>query len=474
MSNHKTSRGYFVILVLVFAAVFFTLVSALAGYIFVEKRLQLAKENREKALYIAESGLEYYRWFLAHYPDDLQDGTGAAGPYEHTVYDPEGDDLGTFSLTITGQTLCNTVASITIESTGWTAADPSLTRTLKASYERPTVAEFSHIIDSSVWAGDDRIISGPYYSNQGIRMDAQHNATVSSGVSTWSCTSTFGCSPDQTVAGVFGSGGPQQLWQFPVPQVDFNGITLDFDTLEDYASNEGGIYYGQAGGQSNRHGYHAVFNADGTVTIYQVTDTEAVYSNAPSYGGWVTEYPVIKTQSLLGTFSIPSTCPVLFFKDKLWVDGTVSGKVVVASANVQSPSYDTDVILNGNLTYATGSGTDGIVVIAEHDIEVGLVVPNVMTISGVFIAQNGRFGRNLYHTVYLSDALDQYAKRDTLSTLGTVVSKLRVGTKWNCSGSYCSGFNDRIDSYDAQLAADSPPFLPSISDDYIFSNWREE
>lgn len=468
----KTPRGQFVILVLVFAAVFFTLISALAGYIFVEKRAQLSKENREKALHLAEAGLEYYRWFLAHYPDDLQNGTGAPGPYVHTVNDPEGDPFGTFSLDITGETLCNTLASVTIESTGSTFADPSAKRTLSATYTRPSVAEFSHIVNQNVWAGADRVINGPYHSNQGVRMDGTHNATVSSGVDDWSCTSSFGCSPTQTVDGVFGNGGPSELWEFLVPQIDFAGITLDFDTLEDYARDEGGIYYGQAGGQSNRRGYHVIFNANGTVTIYRVTNTTSVYSYTIE-GGWDDEYNLIANQTLLGTYTIPSTCPVLFFQDRVWVEGVVSGKVVLASANVASPTYDTDIILNGNLTYATGSGTDGIALIAERDVLVGLVVPNTMNISGVFVAQEGRFGRNHYSTSYLSNSLDPYVTRSTLNTLGTVVSNGRVGTKWTCGGSYCSGFNQRNDSYDAQLASDPPPFLPSVSDDYTFRGWEE-
>ena len=462
-------------LVLVFAAVFLTLVSALAGYIFVEKRAQLSKENREKALHIAEAGLEYYRWFLAHYPDDLQNGTGAPGPYEHTVSDPEGGELGTFSLNVTGETFCNTVAAVTIESTGWTAADPTLTRTVSAEYTRPSVAEFSHIVDSNVWAGADRVISGPYHSNQGIRMDGTHNATVSSGVDEWECTSSFGCSPEQTVDGVFGGGGPQELWEIGVPQVDFNGVTVDIAILEDYADDEGGIYYGPAGGQSNRRGYHAIFNADGTVTIYRVTDT-IQYWGYSSADEWKEEYNLIEDETLLGTFDIPEECPVVFFRDRVWVEGVVSGKVVLVGANVQSPQFDPDVILDGNLTYATGGGVDGITVIAENNVLIGLEVPNNMTINGIFIAQEGRFGRNHYKTSGSMDVPSShngYVIRDTLNTNGTVVSRGRVGTKWSSGGNFISGFNQRNDTYDAQLASDPPPFTPYTSVDYSFRNWQE-
>ena len=87
---NKLPRAYFIVLVLVYSGVFFTLLSALTGFVFVEKRSQLSKERREVALNLAEAGLEYYRWHLAHWPSDLQGGTGAAGPDVHIVPDPEG------------------------------------------------------------------------------------------------------------------------------------------------------------------------------------------------------------------------------------------------------------------------------------------------------------------------------------------------------------------------------------------------
>jgi len=472
-ASARASRGYFVVLVLVFSAVFFTLISALSGYIFVEKRAQLAKENREKALHVAEAGLEYYRWFLSHFPNDLQNGTGLPGPYQHTVNDPEGGELGTFSLDVEGESFCGSVSGVTIESTG-RAADPSYKRVVKARYTRPSVAEFSHIVDSNVWAGSDRIISGPYHSNGGIRMDAAHNAEITSGQATWTCfAGDFGCTGTQTVNGVFGNGSNPELWRFPVPVVDFGSVIIDVNTLEGYAQNQGGIYYGQAGGQSNRRGYHTIFNQNGTVTIYQVTDTTPVYSYA-SARGWDFEYTIIKTENLLGTFPIPQGCPVLFFKDRLWVEGVVSGKAVVVAANIQASQYDPDVILNNNLTYANNSVVDGITVIAEHDVLVGLTTPDVMNIRGIFIAENGHFGRNYYHTFYLPTSLDPYVTRTTLNTTGTVVSKGRVGTKWvNSNGNFLSGYSQRNDSYDAGLAANPPPFTPATSDIYKFRLWQE-
>ena len=59
------------------------LFSGLVGFIYMQHKHSLEKASWYEALNVAEAGLNYYRWHLAHNPDDLQDGTGGAGPYEH-------------------------------------------------------------------------------------------------------------------------------------------------------------------------------------------------------------------------------------------------------------------------------------------------------------------------------------------------------------------------------------------------------
>lgn len=466
MNKKTTHRGYFVLLVLVFSAVFLTLISALAGFIFVEKRAQLAKENREKALHIAEAGLDYYKWFLAHFPNDLQNGTGQPGPYVHTVNDPEGGELGTFSLNITGDTFCGQVTEITIESTGWTASDPSQRRVVSAEYAQPSVAEFSHIVDANVWAGDDRIISGPYHSNQGVRMDGTHNAAVTSGITSWSCTSSFGCDPSQTVDGVFGAGSQPALWSFPTLPVDFGQVTVDLAALEGHAQNDGGVYLGDSGD----FGYYINFLGDGTFTAQVVDEAETVWEYSTAHG-FQQRDRVITTLGTATNYNIPTSCPVIFVEDDVWLEGSVQGKVVLAAARIPDVGSWYSVVLEGNLTYADNDS--GITVIGQEDVLVGLTVPNTMNISGIFVAQNGRFGRNHYDTAFLSDTLDPFVTRDTLNTFGTIVSRGRVGTKWASGGNFLSGFNQRNDSYDAPLSLDPPPFTPTRSEDYSFRNWQE-
>ena len=172
--NKAMRRGYITITVLVFATVFGVILTALIGFVFTQNRLQIAKEHHARALQVAEAGLDYYKWFLAHFPGDVTHGTGEPGPYELAYADPETGTVGSFSLEVEGETFCGAVNAVAITSTGWTDSEPGLTRTVFAKYARPSVAEYSFIINSNVWAGADRIIRGPYHSN-GVVSVARRN-----------------------------------------------------------------------------------------------------------------------------------------------------------------------------------------------------------------------------------------------------------------------------------------------------------
>lgn len=469
-------RGYFTLLVLVFAAVFLTLLSALSGFIFVEKRVQVAKEQREQSLHIAEAGLEYYRWFLAHNPGNLTDGTGLPGPYVHPLNDPEGGPLGTFSLAIEGDSFCGQNTSVLIESTGWTAANPIYKRTLTARYTQPSVADYSTIVNSNVWAGSDRVISGPYHSNGGVRMDGTHNADVSSGLASWFCAATFGCSPSQDKPGVFGSGSNPTLWRYPTTPIDFNGISVNLASLQGFAASSG-VYIPPSG----QNGWHLTFNPGGTVSVRRVTGAIEIWGFTTE-NKWQQERTVMSSTQAATVYTIPQNCPIVFVEDDVWLDGVVSGKVTLAAADVDTANVDRSIILNGNITYANATG-DGLTAIAEKNVLVGLQTPDIMTISGVFIAQLGRFGRNHYcqndcsaknGNQGLPATLDQYVTRSVLNTNGTVVSNGRIGTQWTSGGTFISGYLQRNDTYDRELAKNPPPFTPATSVDFRFVDWREK
>ena len=192
------------LMAIVFGSIFVTVLGALTGFVLTENRLQSNATSMARATAIAEAGIEYYRWFLAHYPNDLQNGTGQPGPYTIPYQDPEGGQTGAISLSVTGNSACGTVTSVDLRSTGTPSESPTVSRTILARYARPTVAQYAYVLNSTVWAGEDRVILGPYHSNGGIRMDGTANSPVTSSLSSWICNSDFGCSGNQTKPGVWG------------------------------------------------------------------------------------------------------------------------------------------------------------------------------------------------------------------------------------------------------------------------------
>lgn len=477
-------------LVLAFMGIFLFLLGTISSYVLTQGKYGRALYAREQALNIAEAGLEYYRWFLAHNPTIMDAGVGLVSPYTHVVTDPEGGRLGQAVITATANTKCGVVQWVDMSSRGTSDSSSTFARTLNARYMRPSVAEYSALLNANVWAGADRVISGPYFSNGGIRMDGQHNSTVQSALAAWTCDASFGCSPSQSKNGVWGLGSNPALWTYPASSFNFSGIATNFSTLQTYANNQGiklnptnvrvgGVQQGgtfSSVGGSDQRGFRIVFRSDDTIDVYRVTGVsgvDSIHTDNPST--WVVDYHTITNSTYVGRYAIPQTCPVIFVQAKAWIEGVVGSKVTVIAAD--TGSFSPDIILNNNITYASGTGSSGLTAIAERSVLIPLVSPDVMTVRGVFVAQSGYFGRNYYTTSgshAVPGAYSSYVQQSQLTTIGTVVSNGRIGTQWTCGGTYCSGYAQRVDTYDRLLAFNPPAFTPAASPDYKYVLWREQ
>lgn len=457
--HQNTQGGYQLILVLVFAGIFMTMLTSFVVFIVTQSRLIEQRIQFEQSGEVAEAGLNYFKWYLAHYPNSAT--TSMAGIYN----DPEGGAIGEYSLTVASTTYCGDVSHLTVTAIGYTYKAPNVRRTLTARYAQPTVADYSFIINNNVWAESGDQVVGPFHSNGGVRMDGSHNSTVTSGQSSWSCTSSFGCSTTETRNGVFTTTGNanSSLFSYPRAPISFSGITVDLAQIQNKATNESGLYFGPSG----RQGYHVIFLSNGQVEVRRVNSKV----NEPNGLAWGYYMHVLNGTTLIGTYNIPTSCPVLFFEDQIWLEGTVRGKVTIAAADVDTTGVDRSIFLNNNINYATA--TSGLMAIAEYDVTIPLEVPDVMTINGIYVAQNGRFGRNYYSESDIPSAWDDYVKRNSLTINGTIVTNGTIGTKWYTGAVYVSGFNNRYSSYDRNIVLSPPPYTPKTSDVYEFSDWRD-
>ena len=87
MKTNNKNRGMMLVNVLVFSAIAIVIVTAFLTWVSVSVKIAKTTYYKAEALEIAEAGVDYYRWHLAHSPSDFQDGTGSTGPYVHNFYD---------------------------------------------------------------------------------------------------------------------------------------------------------------------------------------------------------------------------------------------------------------------------------------------------------------------------------------------------------------------------------------------------
>lgn len=462
LRRNTRESGSVILVVLVFSTVLLIILQGLLANVLLEHRLAITKVAHEKAFYVAEAGLNYYRWHLAHFPGDIHDGNGSTStaPYIHEYKGPAGNVMGSFALRISGNKECNEVTSVDITSTGWAQENPNTKRTIRAKYARPSIAQFMYILNSNAWFIGT--VKGPVHSNQLIRMDGVSHSIMTSSLGNKWCTAL--CSPNQWVSGVFGSGVDPALWKSPVPQVDFTGIAVDLAKMKNKAQDSG-VYLGP----TPHRGYHVVFNGNQTFDVYEVQNTYRVTCEMNNNNGTYNRETcrnIIHKQKHIGTYSIPSSCSLIFVEDKLWVDGTIDGRVTIASASVSDPVHETNVILSDNILYEDSDGSDGLTVVSEGNVLIPRNAPEYMEIDGIFMAQKGAFLMPWFRS--------GNRQKEQLTVFGTAVSNGQPVTQWGCGGGTCtSGFNKQVNIYNPSLVADAPPLTPKVSDEYEFITWEE-
>src|SRR3989338_4798505 len=128
----RTRSGNITMEVIVFGGVAVIVISGFVLWTYSALNFSLRGLNRAAAFSIAESGIEYYRWHLAHDQNDFTDGTGGPGPYLHSYYDRNGTLVGSFSLTITPPQTGSTI--VTVESAGHVVGDATIEKIIRVKF----------------------------------------------------------------------------------------------------------------------------------------------------------------------------------------------------------------------------------------------------------------------------------------------------------------------------------------------------
>ncbi len=443
------NRGAMLVSILVVTGLFVTLGMLALQFVISQNAASRFRVERERAFQIAEAGVEYYRWHLAHVPDDFQDGTGAAGPYVHDFRDTTGNVIGTFTLDITPPPSGSTVATIT--STGQLTNRPTSARTVVVRQGIPSFTKWAVVANADIRFGIGTEVFGPIHSNGGIRFDGlAHNLVTSYRYAYDDPDHTGGdelavhthiaptdalppATPPATIASrpdVFEAGR-----QVQADYVDFANITADLQGLQTKAIASG-IHLLPSGGQ----GYHLTLRVDGKVDMRVVNAQLRCQYNASGtwrdFGYCSNDYNTSCTQSSqcssgatcvqsshsIGTRANDQTSftynsgsslgvdlpanGIIFVEDDVWIDGAVdNARVTVVAAREPLASGRANIYINKDLTYTPvgdASGSDVIGLIAQDNILVGYFSEDDIRIDAAMIAQNGRVGRPYYGAGFTS------------------------------------------------------------------------
>jgi hypothetical protein len=481
------SRGQLLVQVIVFSTIAIIIIGGLVGWAGTNIKASRLSLERERSIQLAEAGIDYYRWHLAHAQTDYQDGTGVPGPYVHDVLDKDGDVAGQFSLVVTPPIVGST--KVRIESTGIPINNPQIGRKITVEFAIPSLAKYAVVANDNMRFGLGTEIFGPVHSNGGIRFDGLTHNIMTSSLATYNDPDHVGAvefgvhthvnpppgsgttdpfrpleapptNPVQSRPDVFEIGR-----QFPVPAEDFVGLTSNLAQIKADAQASG-RYLASSGSQ----GYQIILKTNDTFDVYRVTSqiNQSGCTNSQSQSGWGTWS--INNRVFVANYAIPAN-GLVFVEDNAWVQGTInSARVTIAAGRFpDNPSNRPNIIVNNDLLYTNYDGQDVIGLISQGHVHVGLVSDTDLRIDAALVAQNGRVGRFYYPPPGGGNNCGPYHVRNSITLYGMIATNIRYGFAYTNG----NGYQIRNINYDANLLYGPPPTFPLTGDQYQIISWEE-
>ena len=478
MKFSKT-KGALTLQILLFGAIAVILLSGFLIWADMIVKSILRYSERALAFTIAEAGVEYYRWHLAHNATDYTDGTGQPGPYTHDYFNKDNDKIGEFILDITPPISGSTI--VTIKSTGKVVSDSSIEKIVEVKMGIPSLAKYAVAANADIRFGEGTEVFGVLHSNGGIRFDGLAHNLVTSAKSQYN-------DPDHSGGDEFGvhthvnpidpeppAAVPNRIdvfevgREFPVSAVDFAGFTADLAQLKTDAQTNG-LYFGA----TNEQGYHIVLKTNDTFDIYRVTaQTPRPNPGCNNSGGeqyWDTWS--VQGQTFIANYAFPQN-NIIFAEDNVWIEGQINtARLMIAAARFPETSGNNKhIIINNDLLYTNYDGQDVIALFSQGNISAGLVSDNDLRVDAALIAKNERVGRNYYRQGVSYCGTE--ALRNSITLYGMLATNKRYGFSWSCGGVYCSGYQYRYIIFDANLLYGPPPGFPLTSNAYEIISWEE-
>jgi hypothetical protein len=525
-------RGSVLAYALVIMSIVTMILVSMLGYISSQLRFSFNRVEKEKAFQIAEAGIYYYRWYLAHETSgktatEINTFLQTGGPMGFTPSSVAYEGVGEYQIVVTPPVAGSTI--INVESTGWSNKVPDMKRTVRVRFRRPSWSEYAVLANDFMRFGEGTEVYGKIHSNGGIRFDGLSHNVISSLLPTVDDPDHIGAvefgvhthknlpplttindtfrpgeapptSPVAARADVFEAGR-----QFPVSEVSFNGVLSDLSLMKTEAQKPGGATINNCTTtgcyfDNSDYGRRIVLNSNGTMTVRRVTNYD---KDTYDTKGRVLYQGLndISSQSSSTTYTIPNS-GIIFVEDNIWLEGTISNKkITVVAANLGSGSPANIFLGINNLLYTNFNGNDVIGVIAQNDVEIVKGSQNYLTIDGAFLAQSGKIGRRYYSCkrwqydtctswwngncliwkdwlqvtpndlsddVQHCDDTNPADYRNTITVNGSLATNRRYGFAYTNG----TGYDTRNLNFDNNLLYYPPPYFPTGTE-YAIDLWEE-
>ncbi|KKT88215.1 MAG: hypothetical protein UW95_C0016G0019 [Parcubacteria group bacterium GW2011_GWC1_45_14] len=428
-------------LALVIISIASILFSGAVTYITSQIRYVSHMEAKEKSLHVADAGLNYYKWYLAHavegmYMQEIADFWQETDPYPKGVNEPVEEDfegIGKYRINVEKPSVGSTVVSVTV--TGWTYKKPEVKRTLKATLRPRSWSEYAILANSEIEISEGEQIDGLVHSNGGIKFDGVCNNEVTSSVENYLYGGTTnklgvwtGWSDEYNTlqdSEVFLGGK-----NFPVPAKDFDSVLTSFSLIFEKA-------------QELNFDYSTATKAHQIILKGDKIDVNRVINEKDG--------KVTQVQNVVSNVDLPDVAAIYVDKN-IWIEGHLgSGKKLVVAAN--NPSVSHGNIYIGNDVYYDDyvSGTV-LGLVAKNNVEVVQDSEDDLRIDAAMLAQIGKVGR-----------MDYGDSKGTLTIHGAIATNQGYGF---------SGYANVNIGFDSNLLLNPPPFFP-IEGVYRTDFWNE-
>ena len=454
-------KGFFLPVILLAGTLFLAYAAGLASFAFSNTKMAALHNNKITAMSIAEAGINYYMWHLAHSPEDFCDGqscsgTGPYGPYSHDFKDQSGQEIGTYELLITPPTLGD--ATVLIHSTG-RVKGTTPKKTIVAKLGMPSFTKYTLLVNGSeLWVGSGESIDGSVFVNEsGMRMDGSVSgdaiATEKTYQSTWGEKPGIWTHTDYLSTAFFGGDK-----SFPVPTIDFDQLDVDITNIRNEArdTNEGDYF-----NSSGLYGYHITLS-ESNYNICKVKN----YESRSTRSNHLSITNEICTGTGLGIKPYPEK-GVIFTEDNVWVEGSINNQrvtIIAADPEASSINQKKRIIIPNNIRYTNYDGSDKIGLITQSDILLTRQAPNQLEIDAGMIASEGEIKIENYTEVKNGGKIRLY---------GSMAHNTGLIWTYANGSTIVSGYPITETVMDKHNVLTPPPKFPKTGAYQILS-WREE